>query len=185
MRILRSVRGTLSRLRLKLASPYSRAELLRRDGARIGTGCRLLSYSLGSEPWLVSIGDDTLVSHGVEFITHDGGAWVVRDRHPRINAFGRVSVGRRCFIGANSMLLPGTVIGDRSVVGAGAVVRGRFAPGSVIAGVPARVIGTVDEYETKLLGRSLDLPDECFPLDGGDRSLLRTSVLTMIETKGE
>lgn len=32
MRILRSVRGTLSRLRLKLASPYSRAELLRRDG---------------------------------------------------------------------------------------------------------------------------------------------------------
>ncbi|WP_275044802.1 acyltransferase [Microbacterium testaceum] len=51
-----------------------------------------------------------------------------------------VAIGSGVWIGANSVILPGTVIGDDSVVGAGSVVRGTFPARSLIAGVPARVV---------------------------------------------
>lgn len=51
-----------------------------------------------------------------------------------------IRIGKNCFIGCNTILLKGTELGDGCVVGAGAVVCGRFAAGSVIAGNPARVI---------------------------------------------
>ncbi len=46
-------------------------------GARIGQGTRLLVHDLGSEPYLVTIGDETLVSSDVLFVTHDGATWWV------------------------------------------------------------------------------------------------------------
>lgn len=51
-----------------------------------------------------------------------------------------IRIGRDCFIGCNSLILKGTVLGDGCVVGAGAVVEGEFADHCVIAGNPARVI---------------------------------------------
>lgn len=55
-----------------------------------------------------------------------------------------ISIGKDCFIGCNTLILKGTVLGDRCVVGAGAVVAGKFEAGSVIAGNPARVIRKID-----------------------------------------
>lgn len=55
-----------------------------------------------------------------------------------------ISIGKDCFIGCNALILKGTVLGDRCVVGAGAVVAGKFEAGSVIAGNPARVIRKID-----------------------------------------
>ncbi len=55
---------------------------------------------------------------------------------------GRVRIGNRCWIGARAVILKDVVLGDGCVVGAGAVVTGPVAPGAVVAGVPARVIGT-------------------------------------------
>lgn len=51
-----------------------------------------------------------------------------------------IKIGRNCFIGCNSIILKGTVLGDSCVVGAGAVVCGKFEDNCVIAGNPARVI---------------------------------------------
>jgi maltose O-acetyltransferase len=44
------------------------------------------------------------------------------------------------------IVLPGVSIGDDAIVGAGSVVRRDVAPGTVVAGNPARVIGTTTEY---------------------------------------
>jgi acetyltransferase-like isoleucine patch superfamily enzyme len=52
--------------------------------------------------------------------------------------YGAVEVGDGCDIGVGALLLPGTSLGPGTQVGAGAVVRGRHAANSVIAGVPAR-----------------------------------------------
>ena len=51
-----------------------------------------------------------------------------------------IRIGKNCFLGCNSIILKGTVLGDGCVVGAGAVVCGRFENNSVIAGNPAKVI---------------------------------------------
>jgi len=132
-------------------------EHFRKQGAQIGDGTRLLIRSLGSEPYLVSIGDETLVSSDVFFVTHDGATWVFRDRDPSVNRFGRIDIGARVFVGARSILLPGTRIGDRAIIGAGSVVRGEIPAGAIAAGVPAKVIGTVAEFHERASRESLPI----------------------------
>ncbi len=51
-----------------------------------------------------------------------------------------IYIGQNCFLGCNSIILKGTVLGNNCVVGAGAVVCGRFEDDCVIAGNPARII---------------------------------------------
>jgi acetyltransferase-like isoleucine patch superfamily enzyme len=55
-----------------------------------------------------------------------------------------VSIGNNVWIGANSMILPGAIIGDHSVIGAGSIVTGHIPAKSVAAGSPARVIKTLN-----------------------------------------
>ena len=50
------------------------------------------------------------------------------------------SIGKRCFIGMNSVILPGIHIGDHSIVGAGSVVTKDVPPNTIVAGNPAKII---------------------------------------------
>ena len=121
----------------------------RRQGVVIGERVELIAgtiHTFGSEPYLVRIGDDVTISHGVDFITHDGGLRVIRDEHPDAYYYAPITVGDRVFIGAHATILPGVTIGDRAVVGAGAVVASDVPAGTVVGGVPARPIKTVAEY---------------------------------------
>lgn len=58
-----------------------------------------------------------------------------------------IKIGKNCFIGCNALILKGTELGDGCVVGAGAVVSGKFEAGSVIAGNPAKVIRKLENGE--------------------------------------
>lgn len=56
----------------------------RKQGVTIGEGCIILcSNPFGSEPYLISIGNHVRMSRGVQFITHDGGVWVIREMAKR------------------------------------------------------------------------------------------------------
>lgn len=49
-----------------------------------------------------------------------------------------VTIGEDCWIGSNSTILPGAVIGDGAVIAAGSVVRGTVPPFTIWGGVPAK-----------------------------------------------
>ena len=152
---------------------------------RSGQRTRILVRDLGSEPYLVSVGDDTLISSDVAFYTHDGAAWVLRGDDPTINRFKRIAIGNRCFIGARTILLPGAEVRDGSVVGAGSVVSGEIGPGVVAAGVPAKVLCTVAEWAERVREESLPLSADLFPLDRCDREELRAELARLLPAENE
>lgn len=100
------------------------------------------------EPFFVSIGDDVTIAGGVKLLTHDNS--VIKCDLDATDYFGRIIIGDSCFIGMDSILLPGVELGDHTLVGAGSVVTKSFPEGNVvIAGNPARPICTLEEYREK------------------------------------
>lgn len=118
-----------------------RIRLLRAQGVKIGEDCLVYTPYFGVEPYLIEIGDHVAISSGTEFITHDAVGWVFPD-HPHMGLFGCIRVGSNTFFGLNCTILPSTTIGSNCVIGAGSVVRGNIAEGSVVMGNPARVVMT-------------------------------------------
>ena len=78
----------------------------------------------------VHIGEESYVAFDAAILTHD------MTRGTRANTV----VGRHCFIGARSVILPGVTVGDGSIVAAGAIVTRDVPPRSIVAGNPAQVI---------------------------------------------
>jgi acetyltransferase-like isoleucine patch superfamily enzyme len=92
----------------------------------------------------VHVGAETYIAFEARILTHDmtRGLYL----HTRI--------GRHCFIGGRSLILPGVEIGDGSVVGAGSVVTKSVPPRSLVAGTPARILR--ENIEVGRYGRFLD-----------------------------
>lgn len=88
----------------------------------------------------IVIGDGSLIGHNVVLATinHD-----LDPKNNRKNHYAPITIGNHVWIGANVTVLAGVTIGDWAVVGAGAVVTRDVPPGTVVGGVPARVIKTI------------------------------------------
>lgn len=86
--------------------------------------------------------DDVEIGHGTMFadnvIVNSGRHSLDSSKTP--HGTGPIRIGRDCFIGQNAVVLGGVSIGDRAIVGAGAVVTKDVPAGATVAGVPARVI---------------------------------------------
>lgn len=118
-------------------------------GVHMGLRCRCYGTdqaTWGSEPYLIKLGDDVTVVSGARFLTHDGAVAIIRSRRPAADLIAPIRVGNRVFIGCGAIILPGTVIGDDCIIAAGAVVSGKVDHGQIVAGVPARTIGTVEDW---------------------------------------
>lgn len=113
-------------------------------GARIGRNCKVSSHTFICEG--VTIEDEVFIGHGVNFIN---------DKYPRATAsdgalqteadwtLQRTIVRRGASIGTGATILGGVEIGERSIVGAGALVTKSVPPDAIVAGNPARVIKRV------------------------------------------
>jgi len=126
----------------------------RRLGVTVGRNCRLIDVSFSSEPWLIRLGDHVSATR-VRFETHDGGVWVLRGAHPTLDIIKPITVGDNVFLGYGAIVLPGVTIGENVVVGAGSIVSRDVPPNCVVAGVPARVIKSISEYEAKALAAGI------------------------------
>lgn len=115
--------------------------------AEVGKRCKISSHTFICEG--VRIEDEVFVGHGVMFIN---------DKYPRSAKEGRVLgdadwkviptiVKHSASIGSGAVIMCGVTIGERAIVGAGAVVTKDVSPDSIVKGVPARV-------QKRLLGES-------------------------------
>lgn len=154
--------GTISRviglLRDNLLIAKNPVAYARGVGVQIGEDCRFLGIKraqCGSEPYLISSGDHVTITAGVSFATHDGGVWVLRSKYPDIDVFGRITIEDNVFVGMNATILPGVTVGGDSIIAAGALVNRDVPAGSVVGGVPARHIRSVEEYEQKALAKAV------------------------------
>lgn len=111
----------------------------------------------GTEPWIITLGSHVHITDGVKLVTHDGGTLLYRDTIPDLEITKPITIGNGVYIGNNVIILPGVNIGNNVIIGAGAVVTKSIPDNSVVAGVPARVIKTADEYLRKITSESLHL----------------------------
>lgn len=124
-------------------------------GAKIGDNVRAFSPITSAEAYLITIGDNVTVASGVHFITHDNSAIKVYD--DATDFVGPITIGNNVFIGAYSVLLPGVTIADNCIIGAGSVVcKSCTMPGTIIAGNPAKPIGTADKLREKYISCKFD-----------------------------
>lgn len=142
-------------------SNSSKIKYLRKKGTKIGENVRLSINveNFGSEPWLITLGNNILTSSNVHFITHDGSVSVLNNLHfedKKLDLFGEIKVGNNVFIGFNSTILYGAEIGDNVIIGANSLVNKKLESNYVYAGVPAKKICTVEEFYAKHKGEYLN-----------------------------
>lgn len=92
----------------------------------------------------VHIGEESFVTLGVVILAHDFSRGLYLD----------TVVGKRCFVGARSIIMPGVKIGDGCIVGAGSIVTKDVPSGCAVAGNPARIIAR--DLEVGPYGRMKD-----------------------------
>ena len=108
----------------------------------IGKDCDICrSASFGSEPYLIRLGNHVRVNAGVNFVTHDGGYWILRNRNAGYedefkdaDKFGTITVKDNVHIGTNAIIMPGVTIGENTVIACGAVVTHDVPPNSIWGG---------------------------------------------------
>jgi len=130
------------------------------QGVKIGNECRFYISKFGSEPFLIEIGNRVTITSGVRLITHDGANWLVKDDRGRRYSYSRIVIGNNVFIGVDSIILPGVVIEDNCIIGAGSVVTKSIPTGSIVAGNPAKIIGSFSDYYEKVLQNNYSESDK-------------------------
>ena len=132
---------------LRRFSESARLEYLKSRGMKVGKDTYIYSCRNfdGAWPWLIEIGDRVTVSTNVTILGHDASTNVVGCG----TKLGKVKIGNDVFIGTGAIILCGTRIGDRVVIGAGSVVSGNIESGGVYAGCPAKRICSIEEYGEK------------------------------------
>ena len=157
----------LKELLYRLRGEYTTEKLISM-GMKVGRNFGRLNGVIldPSHCWLIEIGDNVTLAPRVHILCHDASTKTFLN----YTKIGRVTIGDNVFIGAESVVLPGVTIGSNVIVGANSTVTHDVPEGSVVAGSPARVICTLEEYLNKERNRMADAP--CY----GEEYTLRRDV---------
>ncbi len=127
---------------------YEHADFLRKHNAfyMMGSDCFFQPYKLPADAKYIRFGNNVVVASGVDFICHDVIHTMLNHipGHGEFNTYyGIIDIGNNVFIGANATILSNVHIGSNVIIGAGAIVNNDIPSGTIVAGVPAKEIGSV------------------------------------------
>lgn len=130
-----------------------RAEYLRRKKVfrSMGKNCLIMKRKIPLYPELISFGNNVRIASNVSFLTHDVVHEVLnnmdmKEKMEFPEKVGCISIGNDVFIGAGTRILYDVRIGSKVIIGTGSIVTHDIPDNTVVAGVPARKIGTFDNY---------------------------------------
>lgn len=134
---------------------------LRNGGAKIGDNCIIRSPKTAlidmTRPCLITIGNNVDMNRHFQILTHDWSSSVFRNKYyDFVNSSGKVTIGNNIYFGTNVTILKGVTIGDNCIIGAYSLVTHDIPANSVAAGVPCRVICSLDDYFKKRKEKGLD-----------------------------
>ncbi len=141
------IKGLFIKMNLQMTHKQ-KIEILRKRGLRVGKNVMIhpeasIDYNFC---YLISIGDNSVISRGVRLLAHDNSAAMHTGWYGKL---GRVNIKENCIISNYSVVLPGVTIGPNVIVASGSVVNKDIPPNSCVAGVPARYYSTFDDYIRK------------------------------------
>ncbi|WP_406944826.1 acyltransferase [Halobacillus sp. SY10] len=109
--------------------------------SQIGPGV-VIDYS---HCWLIEIGDNVSITNQVMLLAHDASTKRLKDFE--YTKVGSIKIEDNAFIGVRSLIMPGVTIGKNSIVAGGSVVTKSVPPDTIVGGIQAKKIGTLDQYE--------------------------------------
>lgn len=114
--------------------------------------CYFQSNILPAEPFLVYLHDNVAISAGVRIVTHSALNTVFNHEEKTdqyLCRFGKVEIGNNVYVGADAIINYGVTIGDNCIVAAGAIVTKDVPDDSIVAGVPAKIVGSYTDAKRK------------------------------------
>ena len=136
----------IKELLYRLRGDYTTEKLISM-GMTVGTNFQRL-HGVILDPghcWLITIGNNVTMAPRVHILCHDAST----KQFLNYTKIGNVTIGDNVFIGAESVVLPGVTIGNNVIIGANSTVTHDVPDGVVVAGSPAKVICSLDDYLTK------------------------------------
>lgn len=120
-------------------------KIYRLRGTRIGKNVDISQFVFLEESWpdLITIEDFVDIGPNVTIVTHDSSQRCIDMKSPIYKK--NVLIKTHSYIGACVTILPNVTIGEYSIVGAGSVVTKDVPPYTIVAGVPAKIIGKVTD----------------------------------------
>lgn len=133
---------------------------MRKLGVKIGESCYIFEPKSVNidlyRPYLLEFGNNVILCANSTILTHDYSHCVISEKYGRnIGDAKPVKIGDNVFVGIDAMILMGTEIGSNVIIGAKSIVFGKIPDNCVVAGNPAKIICTLDEFYKKRVKNEL------------------------------
>ncbi len=129
----------------------------------MGEECVIQTNVVITDPKFVSLGDNVHLS-GCTLFGHDGTINMLKSAYGvALDKVGKIDIRNNVFVGHQAIIMPGVTIGDNVVVAAGAIVTKDIPSGSVVGGIPAKIIGRTEDMVTRLQAELSSLPWSKYP----------------------
>ena len=131
----------------------SRVKYIKRNDvfAECGEDLFYQPRKLPSDPKCIKIHNNVVIAADATFVCHDVIYLMLNQMDDKKHSenLGCIEIMDNCFIGLGAKIMPNVRIGPNAIIAAGSVVTKDVLPGTVVGGVPARVIGTFEELVSK------------------------------------